>query len=74
MKTASFIDIHVLFPSVLLMYHDFIFFWLFMQAHVNVPCSSKATQYRTDKKSLFTSTTDVQVSGLFHCILSKEFL
>ena len=42
-----------------------------MQAHVNVPFSSKATQYRTDKKLLFTSTTDMQVSALLNYILSK---
>lgn len=46
------------------------YFLLSVQACVNVPCSSKATQHRQDKKSLFTSTTDVQVSVLHDCIYS----
>jgi len=35
--------------------------FVFIQARVNVPCTSKATQHRKDKKSLFASTTNVQV-------------
>lgn len=45
-------------------------FMLSVQARVNVPCSSKATQHRNDKKSLFTSTTDEHVSVLHDCIYS----
>lgn len=42
-----------------------IFFLLSLQACVNIPCTSKATQHRKDQKSLFTSKTDVQVVVTF---------
>ena len=34
---------------------------LVFKARVNVPCTSKSSQQRRNKKALFTSSTDVQV-------------